>query len=78
MRLDQYFRPFCTPARVAAMTLVVFGSGMPLSAFGQPPVPIKIGQADQTAAACPATFVPARSSNFFSRLTLTLSIGTGF
>ncbi len=49
-----------------------------VTGFGQPPVPIKIGQADQTAAACPATFVPARSSNFFRRLTLTLSIGTGF
>ena len=37
MRLDQYFRPFCTPARAAALTLALFGSGMPLSAFGQPP-----------------------------------------
>ena len=49
-----------------------------VTGFGEPPVPIKIGQSDQAAAACPATFVPARSSNFFRRLTLTLSIGTGF
>jgi outer membrane protein TolC len=37
MRLDQYFRPFCTPARAVALTLALFGSGMPLSAFGQVP-----------------------------------------
>ena len=49
-----------------------------VTAFGETPVPIKIGQADTDGAACPATFGPARSSNFFRRLTLTLSIGTGF
>ena len=37
MRLDQCFRPFCRPARAAALTFALFGSGMPLSAFGQPP-----------------------------------------
>jgi len=50
MRLDQYFRPFCTPARVAAMTLVVFGSGMPLSAFGQPPAQLPALPANQAPA----------------------------
>ena len=32
----------------------------------------------QDAVECPATFSPARSSNFFKKLTLTISIGTGF
>ena len=32
----------------------------------------------QDAAECPATFSPPRSSNFFKKLTLTISIGTGF
>ena len=52
-----------------------------VTAFGETPVPIKIrpGAPPETdGAACPATFVPATSSNFFRRLTLTLSIGTGF
>ena len=52
-----------------------------VTAFGETPVPIKIrpgGQPETDGTACPATFVPARSSNFFRRLTLTLSIGTGF
>jgi outer membrane protein len=37
MRLDQYFRPVSAPACAAAVTLALFGFGMPLSAFGQPP-----------------------------------------
>jgi outer membrane protein insertion porin family/translocation and assembly module TamA len=51
-----------------------------VTAFGEAPVPNKItgGQIDPSTQVCPATFVPSRSSNFFSRLTLTLSIGTGF
>jgi outer membrane protein insertion porin family/translocation and assembly module TamA len=53
-----------------------------VTGFGETPVPIKIrpdGRPDPDAAAtCPATFAPARSSNFFRRLTLTLSIGNGF
>jgi outer membrane protein len=37
MRLDQYFRPFSASARAALVTVTLFASGMPLSAFGQPP-----------------------------------------
>ena len=44
---------------------------------GDTPVPVKNGN-EQDIAACPATFVPARSPGFFSRFVLTLSIGTDF
>jgi hypothetical protein len=40
------------------------------------PVAFKNGVYDNPT--CPATFVPARGSNFFSKLTLTLSVGTAF
>jgi outer membrane protein len=50
MRLDQCFRPFWTPARVAAVTLALFGSGMPLSAFGQPPAQAPALPSDQSPA----------------------------
>lgn len=36
------------------------------------------GQLDQNLAACPASFAPFQSSNFFKRFALTLSIGTDF
>jgi outer membrane protein insertion porin family len=51
-----------------------------VTAQGETPVPIKIvdGQLVNGAEGCPATFVPVRPTNFFKRLTLTLSIGTGF
>jgi hypothetical protein len=42
------------------------------------PVPLVKGQLQTTPNPCPATFVPVRKSNFFSRLTLTLSVGTAF
>ncbi len=42
------------------------------------PVPLVHGQLQTTPNPCPATFVPVRKSNFFSRLTLTLSVGTAF
>jgi outer membrane protein len=53
MRLDQYFRPFCTPARAVAMTVALFGSGMPLSAFGQPPAQPLTPSASQPVRAVP-------------------------
>ncbi|MEP6493182.1 MAG: BamA/TamA family outer membrane protein [bacterium] len=53
-----------------------------VTAPGESPVIVKknslTGQLEQDIAACPASFVPARSSGFFSRFTLTLSIGTDF
>jgi outer membrane protein TolC len=50
MRLDQYFRPVCAPARVAALTIALSGFGMPLSAFGQPPAQAPALPADQAPA----------------------------
>jgi outer membrane protein insertion porin family/translocation and assembly module TamA len=49
-----------------------------VTAPGETPIPVHLGDGKQNAEGCPATFVPARSSNFFKRLTFTLSIGTGF
>jgi hypothetical protein len=48
---------------------------------GDTPIPVrqvKDGPIEQDIAACPATFVPARASGFFSRFVLTLSINTAF
>jgi outer membrane protein insertion porin family len=42
------------------------------------PVILKDGQFDATGVACPGTFAPFRSSNFFKRLTVTLSMSTSF
>ena len=55
MRLDLYFRPFCTPARAAALTLALFGSGMPLSAFGQPPAQPTTHPATQPVSVIPSS-----------------------
>jgi outer membrane protein assembly factor BamA len=41
------------------------------------PVPFKNGIYD-TPTSCPASFIPFRGSSFFSKLTLTLSVGTSF
>ncbi|HTE45595.1 MAG TPA: BamA/TamA family outer membrane protein [Gemmatimonadaceae bacterium] len=53
-----------------------------VTAPGETPVTVKknskTGLLEQDIAACPATFVPTRSSSFFSRFILTLSIGTDF
>ncbi len=38
MRVDQQFRPVLTAVRVGALAVVMFASGMPLSASGQAPV----------------------------------------
>jgi len=68
------------PAYFAAPVNPISGQAplLCVTAFGEPPVPNKITNGQVETAVCPATFVPNRSSNFFSRLTLTLSIGTGF
>jgi outer membrane protein insertion porin family/translocation and assembly module TamA len=76
-------KPRPGPAYFAAPVDPVTGQAplLCVTAFGEPPVPIKIlpgGHPDTEGIVCPATFVPARSSNFFRRLTLTLSIGTGY
>ena len=76
-------KPRPGPAYFAAPVDPVTGQARLLcvTGFGEPPVPIKIlpgGHPDTEGIVCPATFVPARSSNFFRRLTLTLSIGTGY
>src|SRR6185312_10793838 len=38
MRVDQQFRPVLTAVRAGALAVVMFASGMPLSASGQAPV----------------------------------------
>jgi outer membrane protein insertion porin family/translocation and assembly module TamA len=45
---------------------------------GVTPVPFKETETGIQQGQCPASFAPARSSNFFSRFVLTLSIGTNF
>jgi outer membrane protein insertion porin family len=45
---------------------------------GEAPVPVSFRNGVYDFPTCPATFVPARSSNFFSKLTWTLSVGTSF
>jgi hypothetical protein len=55
--------------------------GAPLvcvTAPGEPLVPVGFKNGVYEHPVCPATFVPARNSNFFSKLTLTLSVGTAF
>lgn len=76
-------KPRPGPAYFAAPVDRVSGQAplLCVTGFGETPVPIKIrpgGQPEADDVVCPATFVPARSSNFFRRLTLTLSIGSGF
>jgi outer membrane protein insertion porin family/translocation and assembly module TamA len=75
-------KPRPGPAYFAAPVDPISGQAplLCVTAFGEPPIPNKIvnGQIEPSTAICPATFVPSRSPNFFSRLTLTLSIGTGF
>ena len=45
---------------------------------GVTPVPFKETETGIQQGQCPASFAPSRSSNFFSRFVLTLSIGTNF
>jgi outer membrane protein insertion porin family/translocation and assembly module TamA len=49
-----------------------------VTAPGETPVPVGFKNGIYDTPLCPATFVPARGSNFFSKLTLTLSVGTAF
>ncbi len=49
-----------------------------VTAPGETPVPVKFKNGNYEHPICPATFIPAQGSNFFSKLTLTLSVGTSF
>lgn len=49
-----------------------------VTAPGEPLVPVPFKNGSYETPACPATFIPSRGSNFFSKLTLTLSVGTSF
>jgi outer membrane protein insertion porin family/translocation and assembly module TamA len=49
-----------------------------VTAAGETPVPVGFKNGIYEHPICPATFVPFRNTNFFSKLTLTLSVGTTF
>ena len=49
-----------------------------VTAPGEPTVPVKFKNGVYQHPTCPATFIPAQGSGFFSKLTLTLSVGTSF
>jgi outer membrane protein insertion porin family/translocation and assembly module TamA len=49
-----------------------------VTAPGETPVPVGFKNGIYEHPTCPATFIPAQGSGFFSKLTLTLSVGTSF
>ena len=49
-----------------------------VTAPGEKPVPVGFKNGVYAHPVCPATFIPAQGSSFFSKLTLTLSVGTSF